>query len=189
MADPNHVPELDGFDRLTVTLYRLGISGAAVALLLFPAVEGLSAADLSLPTWLPHAAVLVTTALAVADLHLYDKRIRWVVGVAAWTGAAMSFLGIALAGTVGHWVATAGLGFLFVALSALALKEQFCFKIWGLRGVPALLATSLAPMLAGYPAVAAILLGVAGLIVGALAVAKWRMPLHFDIGNKAAYQI
>ena len=184
MADPDHTPELDAFDRLTVTLYRLGILLGAVSMGVV-AAAGL----LGWPGWVGKGAVLLAVALLVADLHLYDKRIRWVIGVAGWLGACLLFVGTVADGVVGHWVSHAGLGFLFVTLSALALKERFCFRIWGLRAVPVLLAASLIPQLGGWPVATAALLGPAALVYGALAIAKVRMPLHFDVGNKAAYQI
>jgi uncharacterized integral membrane protein len=177
MANPEHVPDLDGFDRATVSMYRLGVVAAPVALggLAWLALRGHD-------TFPGHVAVLGATALAVANLHLYDKRIRWVIGASAWVGAA-------LVATGGHWPGHAGLGFLFVALSAIALKERFCFRIPGLRLVPLLLAASLIPLLLGQGAVAALLLAPATLLYAALAIAKLRMPLHFDVGDKSRYQV
>ena len=67
--------------------------------------------------------------------------------------------------------------------------EQFCFRIPGLRLVPLFLATSLIPLLAGKVAFAGALLLLSGVIYSALAFAKWRMPLHFDVGDKSKYQI
>lgn len=184
MADPDHVPELDRFDRLTVSLYRIGIGLSALSLMLVALGPWLE-----VPGWLGRAAVLVSTALLVADLHLYDKRIRWVIGAAGWVGSCLLFGGAVTDGVVSHWVSHAGLGFLFVTLSALALKERFCFRIWGLRAVPALLAASLVPQLLEWPEATAVLLVPAALVYATLAVAKVRMPLHFDVGNKAAYQV
>ncbi|HHO49942.1 MAG TPA: hypothetical protein ENK18_03500 [Deltaproteobacteria bacterium] len=189
MADPQHTPVLDGFDRTTVALYRAGIGAASVALLALATQQVASHLGVEISGWIPRSLVLIATALAVVDLHLYDKRVRWVIHAAAWTGASLSLVGAGLQQTAGHWVSHAGLGFLFVSLSALALKERFCFRIPGLRAVPLLLALSLIPLLGGWPVPAALLLGGAGLIYGVLAVAKVRMPLHFDIGNKDAYQI
>lgn len=184
MADPQHVPELDGFDRLTVTLYRSGIAlcAGALGLLALGAHRGWSPA-------VGHGAVLAAAALAVLNLHLYDKRVRWVIHGSTWLGALLSFAGAVTEGAVAHWVSHAGLGFLFVTLSALALKERFCFRIWGLRAVPALLALSLVPQLADRPWLTVGLLAPAALVYAALAVAKVRMPLHFDVGNKSAYQV
>lgn len=185
MANPEHVPELDGFDRLTVMIYRSGIAVGAVGLAL---LAGQPWAP-ELPAWIPRAVVLAATALVVANMHLYDKRIRWVIGVAAWTGATLAFLGAATQGTVAHWLAHAGLGFLFVSLSAIAIKEQFCFRIPLLRAVPVLLAISLIPQLMQATWATTAFLAPAALIYAAMAAAKSRMPLHFDVGNKAAYQV
>lgn len=185
MADPHHVPELDAFDRLTVRLYRAGLAAAAAGLV------GLAAA-LATGQARPAAELLVFggALLAVADMHLYDKRIRWVIGASAHVGsllwAASATLSHAGAAHVAHHAA---LGFVFVALSAFALKEQFCFRLPALRLVPGLLAVSLLPLLAGLDLAGGLLVGAAGAIYVAMAWTKARMPLHFDVGNKAAYQI
>ena len=55
--------------------------------------------------------------------------------------------------------------------------------------MPVLLALSLIPLLGRWDLAAALLLGLSGLIYGAMAVAKTRMPLHFDIGDKSRYQV
>ena len=187
MADPHHIPALDAFDWLTVRLYRGGIALSAIGLLALaatlatPVLSGLRPAA--------EGAVLVGAAASIANMHLYDKRIRWVIGASGWVGAVLLVNSGHGGPTLEPWVHHAGLGFVVVSFSAVAIKEQFCFKIPGLRAVPALLALSLIPMLLGQGPVAAALLGVAGLVYAALAVAKMRMPLHFDVGNKAAYQI
>lgn len=187
MADPQHVPDLDRFDRLTVRLYRYGIAMSAVGML---ALAGVLAAGL-LDRWLLAAELLVLlgAAASIANMHLYDKRVRWLIAASGWVGVCLLVATAATPDALQVWVHHAGLGFVFVVHSAFALKEQFCFKIPGLRLVPALLALSLIPMLLGLGQVAAALLGLAGLVYGALAAAKMRMPLHFDVGNKAAYQV
>ena len=58
MADPDHVPELDGFDRMTVLLYRAGIAGAALALLAYGAQQAAAASGTEIASWWPHAGVL-----------------------------------------------------------------------------------------------------------------------------------
>lgn len=181
MANPEHVPDLDGFDRLTVRLYRSGLCIAAVGVAL---LAGLSA--LQLPTGPAQMVVLAGVLLSVADMHLYDKRVRWVIGTSGQLGA----VGLAVGATFGvELLQLAGLGFVFVALSGFALKERFCFKIPGLRAVPLGLAAGLVPLVFHWPWGAAGLYAVASLPLLVLCVAKWRMPLHFDVGNKAAYQI
>jgi uncharacterized integral membrane protein len=190
MADPHHVPELDSFDELTVRLYRIGLSLSALALAcagLLQLLIALNVLDYTTP-WVHRVWVLclLGTAGAISNMHLYDKRIRWFIGTAGWIGAVALFTS---GGPEAPWLYTAGLGFLFVALSAYALKEQFCFRIPGLRLVPLLLATALIPLLTGHPAIAGALLLCSGLIYTALVIAKWRMPLHFDVGDKSSYQI
>lgn len=187
MADPHHVPELDAHDRLTVALYRGGLAVAAVGLCALALTHG---ADLD--RWVPVAELLVLlgTAAAIANMHLYAKTIRWVIGAAGWTGAVLLVTATALPSpTAAHWVHHGGLGFVFVALSAFALKEQFCFRIPLLRAVPLFLAVSLLPMLGDRGLATAILLAPAALTYLALAWAKVRMPLHFDVGDKSKYQV
>ena len=180
MADPQHVPVLDGFDRLTVRLYRGGLAVATLGVLGL-AVDTARGGGPRLAV-----AVLVGVLLAVGNMHLYDKRIRWVIAASAHVGAVLVGLAGFAADAVVGW---AGAGFLFVALSAFALKERFCFRVPGLRAVPAFLAASLVPAVLGVPLAAAALLGVAAVPLAVLTVAKMRMPLHFDIGNKAHYQV
>ncbi len=190
MADPHHVPTLDGFDRFTVNLYRAGILTSAGALLMSGSTHlilGQDATVLAPTLWL---TIAVGAALAVQNMHLYDKRVRWVIGAAAWVGVVLQLSGPEFGdGVLALWVRTAGLGFTFVALSGFALKEQFCFRIPGLRLVPLILAGSLIAVLAGQPMVTGLMHLLAGMIYGALAVAKLRMPLHFDVGDKSRYQI
>lgn len=81
------------------------------------------------------------------------------------------------------------LGFLFVSFSGIALKESFCFKVLGLKLVPVLLASTTLSLWLEQSLVSSVLLALAGLVMGYLSIAKWRMPLHFDIGNKANYEI
>ncbi len=179
MADPHHVAALDAFDRGSVRTYRAGLTVAAVGLILSAAAE-LGLFDLVTARWV----VLVGAALSIANLHLYVKRIRAVIVLSGWVGASL---------LLAPWplplVKLAGMGFVFVSLSGFAVKEQFCFRIPFLRAVPLLLATALVPMRFGPPPVAAGLLGLAGLLYAILAVAKWRMPLHFDIGDKSRYEV
>ncbi len=84
------------------------------------------------------------------------------------------------------WVAY---GFMFVCLSGVALKESFCFKVVGLKLVPLLLMVAVAGFALNRPVWSIVVLVIACAILGYLAYEKWKMPLHFDIGNKANYQI
>lgn len=185
MADPHHIASLDAHDVRTVRLYRAGLVVSAFALVVGGALAVMNPERLPL-AWV---GVFAGAALSAGDMHLYDKRIRWVIGGAGWLGGVLMLLGGALGGLAGHWVGHAGLGFVFVTLSGFALKEQYCFRIPFLRVVPLLLATGLIPLLARQGIPAGLLLGLAGGLYGALALAKLRMPLHYDIGDKSAYEI
>ncbi len=82
MANPEIESPLDGIDKLTVSLYRLGLSAAALLLL----CRG--AALLSGMALLPSAQWLMLLAVASAicgfSLHIYDKRIRLILQGFGW---------------------------------------------------------------------------------------------------------
>lgn len=184
MADPHHVEILDGLDRLTVRLYRSGLSIAALG------IAGVAGTVLYAPDrlGLARALVVIGVGLAALDIHLYDRRVRWLFGAMAWTAAFVTVVA-PLVPIGGEIVADAGLGFAYATLSAIALKERLCFRIPGLVHVPWLLALSLVPLVAGMPLACAAITAVGCVAVTVLAVAKWTQPLHFDIGDKSAYQI
>jgi len=186
MADPHHVEELDSHDVFTVRLYRTGLAISATSLLLLGGSLVVGAVEIAGMAWV---GVFAGTALSVACMHLYDKRIRWLIGASAPFGGVLMLLAPHTPESLWTWVFHAGAGFVFVSISGFALKEQFCFKIKFLPLVPLSLAGSLIPLLLGQIQVAGLMLAFAGVLYGVLAVAKVRMPLHFDIGNKSAYQI
>jgi uncharacterized integral membrane protein len=134
--------------------------------------------------------VATGVALTTANLHLYDKRIRWIISSSGILG--LWFLATLLAlpeGVAEHLLFNAGLGFLFVALSAYALKEQFCFRIPGLKLVPLFLASAMLAALAGQLLAFGVTLLPAAVLLTVLCVAKWRMPLGHDVGDKSHYQV
>ncbi len=183
MADPQHTPELDGFDTFTVRLYRasMGLAAAAVAVAAVVAGTGRD----------PLPALVLTglvTAVSVTNLHLYDKRIRWLIVAMGTWGPAIGAAGLVLAPEQ-PLVLVFGSGLSLAALSAVALKENFCFRVPGARWVPAWLATGILAVAVGQLPLAAVCLGVGALLVGALFVAKVRMPLSHDIGDRTRYQI
>lgn len=184
MADPQHVPEMDAFDVRSVRLYRLGLVLTALGLL----ASGLLVVFDPESFFAGRNAVALGAAVSGSNLHLYDKRIRSLIVSAAWFGVVVMLCAVPIEGTLGRAVDVAGLGLVFVALSGFALKEQFCFKVPLMRAVPWLLAASLVPLLAEWWLIAGVLLLLAGASFGLLAVAKLRMPLHYDIGDKSKYQ-
>ena len=194
MADPQHQPNLDAHDRLTVRLYRLGLGIGAVGVLVQ------SAWALWLHQWVSMEAersirmiamiAACGAALTVANLHLYDKRVRWIIGGSGVLGLwLMAMAGGVEEGPLEHLLFVGGQGFVFVVLSALALKEQFCFRIPGLKLVPLFLAVSIIPALIGNVWLQGLFLIPAGLLLLVLVVAKVRMPLGHDVGDKSSYQV
>lgn len=181
MADPHHVPTLDGLDRFTVRLYRGGLVLASAAVL-YSGVRAALTHVVTLPDLLP--LVLVGVMVCVANVHLYDKLFRWVFGALGMTGAVLWALA-----DLHPLVGLAGLGFVFAALSAFALKEQFCFRVPGMRLVPLMLALSLIPAGMKISIGLAVLWVPSGVLLCILAGAKLRMPLHFDVGDKSKYQV
>ena len=74
MANPEIESELDGIDRLSVCLYRLGLSLTAL-LLLCRGVGG--PVSLSPSVWL--TMLVVASGLCGFCLHIYDKRVRFLL--------------------------------------------------------------------------------------------------------------
>ena len=74
-------------------------------------------------------------------------------------------------------------------LSGLAFKEQFCFAIPGIRLLPLLLPLLWLLEWTPFAWATALVALVSGLLLGLLSLAKWRMPLHFDIGDRGRYQL
>ena len=197
MADPQHVAELDDFDTSTVRLYRASIAAAATALLLGSAVYtagGLGGQPVVGvgENWVPLVWTLLVyaTGACMTNLHLYARRIKWIVQALAWVGATLLVAAYAVPGeTLGFWLEKIGLGFVFATWSAVALKEQFCFKFPWMRLVPWFLAASLAPLCANMWLPAGLLLLASGSLLVLLASKKQSQPLHYDIGDKSKYEI
>ena len=178
MANPEIESELDGIDRVSVCLYRLGFSLAAL-LLLCRGVSLLIGQDiLSHRSWL--TALVVGSGLCGFCLHIYDKRVRFLLQGFAWGGLMLAVAGAPDALVLGAALAT---------LSGLAFKEQFCFAIPGIRLLPLLLPLLwlLEGLRLGWGAAPVAL--VSGALLALLSLAKWRMPLHFDIGDRSRYQL
>lgn len=178
MANPEVESELDGIDRLSVRLYRLGLS--LTALLLLCRGVGLlgGPVPLSPSVWL--TMLVVASGLCGFCLHIYDKRVRFLLQGLAWGGLMLAACGAPAILVLGAALAT---------LSGLAFKEQFCFAILGIRLLPLLLPLLWLLELAGIGWATALVALASGLLLCLLSLAKWRMPLHFDIGDRGRYQL
>lgn len=191
MADPQVVEELDGLDRLTVRLYRLGIALAGITLILS---EGMFLVGGDPLHFLPLMAL--ACALIASSMHLYDKKIRWILSGTTWSA-------LMLYPAISQWLPYLWLyraieGLFYITLSGIALKERYCFKIPGLKGVPALLVVTVfsgglaqvwPEVFGGFEWIHVLTGLTAGGLYAGMAVAKWQQPLHFDIGEKAKYQL
>lgn len=169
MADPHIKCELDILDKLTVILYRSAFTLAAIIM----AVIG-SETNAATPF------LVIVALLASTTVHIYDKRFRWLIQ-GAGLFAAIWFM-------AGLWQPLA-LGAALFVFSALSIKEYFCFKVKALLLTPIVLAGfwfclifNVLNIAIGFAVAGAALLAFA-------AFSKWRMPLHFDIGDKSRYQV
>jgi uncharacterized integral membrane protein len=186
MATPEHTPEMNSLDNMTVALYRTGLTIAALAALIY-SVERISGLGILGAFYLPVFATGI--ALASADVHLYDPKFRWFFPFISWIGFILLAFAYTLKGVapVSAPLADVSLGFFYMGAGMFALKESFCFRIIGLPLVPLFLCGSILSRLFGLsPAEPYFLLPAAGLLTW-LCIAKWRMPLHFDIGDKSLY--
>ncbi|MGF1696437.1 DUF2301 domain-containing membrane protein [Vibrio kyushuensis] len=186
MANTEHQEELDQFDKLSVVAYRTGISLFSISLAWYCVIGFVELSWGDLPsTFLFNPAILfvISAALSSANLHVYDKNIRAVITWSSWIGIVLFTV---LINSDFAWVAY---GFIFVTFSGIALKESFCFNVFGLKLIPILLLLTTLFMAIEAWLVCFGLTAICALIFSYLALKKWQMPLHFDIGNKANYQI
>ncbi|MCE7535369.1 DUF2301 domain-containing membrane protein [Aliivibrio fischeri] len=187
MASIDHIEKLDALDKLSVVTYRTGITLFGIALILFSLaiaddigliiIENVHLMDFSL------TLIAVSSAMSAANLHVYDKKVRLIITWAAWIGLVLL---ITIDSEQLVWLP---IGFLCACFSGIALKESFCFKVIGLKAIPFLLCISILMLAIEIWLIAIICLFLSGIIFIFLAIQKWKMPLHFDIGNKANYQI
>lgn len=171
MADPHIKSKMDIFDYVTVIAYRLGFTLAAPAILLLPweAETGIPARQLT----------FLAAMLCASSLHIYMKSFRLILQAATWGGLICFVFAFPLF----------GLGGAFVTLGGLCFKEYFCFRVPGLRAQPILLAALWLALVLNVPFAAQGLAALSALLFLVTAFAKWRMPLHFDIGDKSKYEI
>ena len=171
MADPHIKSEMDWLDHLTVITYRLGfvLAAPAIALLPWQTESGIPAEKLC----------FVAAMMCASSLHIYMKNFRLLLQAATWGGLVVALLGFPMI----------GLGGAFITLGGLCFKEYFCFKVPGLRAQPLLLAALWVCLVTGLMLPAQVLAALSALLFLVVSIAKWRMPMHFDIGDKSKYEI
>lgn len=168
MADPHIQSPMDFWDKLTVVLYRTGFVVATLAIATLPYQPELA-----------HLGALLAGTLLASSLHLYLKNFRLMFQMAVWFGLLCQIFGQPML----------ALGAVFFTIGGLCYKEYFCFRVLGLNFQPILLAVLWFSLVLGQTLLAQILSALCAVLLGFLSLQKWRMPLHFDIGDKSKYQI
>ncbi|HIF9366016.1 TPA: DUF2301 domain-containing membrane protein [Photobacterium damselae] len=169
MADPHIQCELDGLDKLTVLLYRSSLTFSA-------GVMSIIAWEFNFGT----VAIIIAALLASTTVHIYDKRFRWLIQGAGLFASVWYMTGL--------WSPLAQGAALFV-FSALAVKEYFCFQLKILLVTPLALAGFWFCQVFGQAQISILFSMASAILLAVAAFSKWRMPLHFDIGDKSRYQI
>lgn len=168
MADPHIKSPMDFWDYLTVIVYRSGFVLATLMLFLLPYYT--SVAQLGL---------LIAGTMLASSLHLYAKIFRLIFQFSAWLGLLFYIFNFPLL----------ALGAMLLVIGGLSYKEYFCFRVFGLNFQPILMAILWIAFALGWIVVVQILSVTCGLLLLVLSIQKWRMPLHFDIGDKTKYQV
>ena len=168
MADPHIQSPMDFWDYLTVILYRSGFMLAAIMIALLPYA----------PT-IAQLGILTAAALCASSLHIYLKHFRLLLQMATWTALLCQLFGRP----------ELALGAAFFTLGGLCFKEYFCFRIFALNLQPLLLALLWLAAVLSVPVFLHIMTAICAILFLLLAIQKWRMPLHFDIGDKSKYQV
>lgn len=168
MADPHIKSPMDFWDYLTVILYRCGFILAAIMTALLPYQPAVA-----------QLGILIAAALCASSLHIYLKHFRLLLQMATWVALLCQISGFP----------TLALGAAFFTLGGLCFKEYFCFKVFALNLQPLLLALLWFAVFSSIALLSQIMSLVCALLFLILAVKKWQMPLHFDIGDKSKYQV
>lgn len=168
MADPHIQSPMDWSDYLTVIIYRCGFVLAAIMTALLPYDPAIA-----------YLGLLTAALCCASSLHIYLKNFRFVLQFATWVALLCHLYGMP----------QLALGGALVTLGGLAFKEYFCFRIIGLNFQPIFLALLWFADRFNYVLFFNGLSVISALLFALLAIQKWRMPLHFDIGDKRKYQI
>lgn len=170
MADPHIQSSMDWLDKATVLIYRIGLTLAGPVVLAF-GWEMSSIPSLEF--------TLICAAMCASSLHVYMKNFRLLLQFATWVGLACYVLGFPMI----------GIGGAFITLGGLCFKEYFCFRVPGLPAQPLIMALLWFSVFYDWSLVSKTLSAISALLFVIVAIAKWRMPLHFDIGDKSKYEI
>jgi uncharacterized integral membrane protein len=202
MGDKDYFQPLTREDRITVIIYRAGILISALLLACTAAVAvwGITGADpsvLRLGSDILILSIYFSTGLSVFFIHLYIGKFHRALKKAYYLAAAclavLFLLGKGSPSALITGAATSGAMLLIplsLCLGFVTAKEAFCFRLTEGYLLALLMPASLFFYGTGLLDVrkALILLSVnAGLFV-IFTLRKIFMPIHYDIGDKSAYQ-
>lgn len=168
MADPHIKSSMDFWDYFTVIIYRLGFVVATLSILLFP-----------YQTEIALKGMLIAGTMLASSLHLYLKQFRFIFQFASWIGLLCFIFGL-------PYIA---LGAMLLVVGGLSYKEYFCFRVFGLNLQPIFVAVLWFAFVFEQTLLTQIFSIICGVLLLILSIQKWRMPLHFDIGDKEKYQV
>ena len=168
MADPHIQSPMDFWDYLTVSIYRSGFVLATVMMLLLP-----YAAEIA------QQGLLIAGVMLASSVHLYLKPYRYVFQFAVWIGLLCQIFGLPLL----------AFGAMLFVIGGLSYKEYFCFRVFALNLQPIFFAVLWFALLFHLTWLSNLLCFITGILILLLSIQKWRMPLHFDIGDKTKYQV
>jgi uncharacterized integral membrane protein len=203
MGDTKGFQSLTKWDKISVTLYRLGIVismfcfiYAVVALYFFSSgvldhsvlKEGIP----NLVLW----TFLISVGLSLSLLHLYSKPILRIIQ-SFWFISVIIFVFLAFSSTQGRFIdnilndglGIIGWGFLLAAFSGIGAKEAFCFKLYegylfGILNAILVLGNLLSIF---SPSMSFALLTIITFLVTLFTIRKLQNPIHYDIGDKSRY--
>ena len=168
MADPHIKSPMDFWDYLTVIIYRSGFVLATLAIFLLPYQSEIAIRGL-----------LIAGTMLASSLHLYLKQFRLIFQFSVWIGLLCFIFNLPMI----------ALGAMLLVIGGLSYKEYFCFRIFGLNAQPIFVAILWFAFVFEQALLVRIFSIIIGILLLILSIQKWRMPLHFDIGDKTKYQV
>lgn len=197
---------LTGGDRASVLIYRTGIALTAVLLVLggflflrFLGFENWNGfKGQTHDRWVNIYIILlyISAGMSVLTMHLYVKRFRRLIkGLYIIAVLALFFVLVQSSGRTGSVVFESQYGGLFllpisICIGFIGAKEAFCFRLnegFLLAVLLPLFVLFLSSRALSPRGTGLMLLLISGVMV-LFAVRKVPMPLHYDIGDKSAYE-
>ncbi|WP_166371701.1 DUF2301 domain-containing membrane protein [Psychromonas sp. SA13A] len=181
MADIKVKEKLTLIDKVSIISYRAGMIFFTISLLI------IALQQLYYPVWYKHGLVWIAFSvfLMAANLHIYDKNIRYILVTSAWLGVWLVSLSFISSGQVATHLS---LGALLICCAGVSYKESFCFSLMIVKINPLLLCVFYYGVVFSKPIIAATFAIVSALISAYMAYKKLRMPLHYDLGDRSKYQ-